>query len=120
MAWAHVQTVTGEGFDTSITATLSSATAGNLLVAIIFTRASSISANPSGFTTMLTVTNATENDLLRVAWKIAVGGETALTWTQGNDQGSTAISEWSGNHASSPAGQSASTGRTDQRYLSLL
>jgi hypothetical protein len=58
----------------------SSAAKGNLLVALIMTRGDPL-GNPTGWTTAIDVLNATNNDHLRIAYKVAAGGETAAAFT---------------------------------------
>ncbi len=100
--------------NTSITATFATApTEDNLLVAVLSTRATS-ATNPSGWTTAIDVVNSPNNDLLRIAYKVAGASESAtVTFTlSAADQSALGIFEVSGTATSSPLDQTASTGRT--------
>ena len=98
---------------TSISATFDTApTQDNLLVAVLSTRAAS-ATNPSGWSTAIDVVNGVNNDLLRIAYKVAGASESStVTFTLGAaDQSALGIFEVSGNATSSPLDLTASTGR---------
>lgn len=97
---------------TSLAATFSSTpTSSNLLVACVISRATTLT-NPDGWTTAVEVFNATENDWVRIAYKIAGASEsTTVTFVQSSDTAILSVTEWSGLNTSTHD-QTASTGRT--------
>lgn len=107
------QSAASSASTTSLIATYSpAATVNRLLVAICFTRGD-VLTNPAGWTTAVNVDNLVNNDELRIAYKIAVGGETDVEFTwAANDTAGLSIFEVSGNDASSPLDRTASTGIT--------
>ena len=103
---------------TTLTATLGSTPAvGDLLVAAIFTRSDTAPTNPSGWSTAITVTNATEVDYLVIAYKVAVVSEpTAVVFTgfAAGAERALGIFDWFSfnGFAAAPLDKTASTGRT--------
>lgn len=119
MALSVVQTANNAGSAGTLTATFGvAATANNLMVGVLFTKSDTGWANPSGWTTAGSVHNSTNADDLVIAYKIAVGGETAITFTINTaDHSGLVIYEISGNATSSPldkvgAGTAFTTGVT--------
>lgn len=87
------------------------ATAGNLLIACHFTRATA-SDPPSGWSEAVLVNNATESDQLAIYYKVAAGGEQELTFVGNNDTNALTVFEYSGMATTTPLDVVASTGRT--------
>lgn len=114
MAIARVQRVTAAAFTNPVTATLSAATTGNLLVCKVFTKCSNAAfGRPSGFSAGVQVVNGTEDDTIDISYKVAAGGETAISVTNGDGEPTcVTVEEFSGITTSSPLDQTASTGRT--------
>lgn len=83
MSISVVQTAgVGQTSGTTLTTTFGgTATANNLLVAGIFHKSDTAPTNPTGFTTAISVLNATNNDTLRIAYKVSAGTETTIQWT---------------------------------------
>lgn len=120
MALSVVQSKTGNGGGTvNCTATFSpAATANDLMVGNFFTKSDTGWTNPSGWTTAVSIHNSTNSDDLVIAYKISVGGETAITFVNNSvDQSALVIQEISGNDTANPldkagAGTAFSTGVT--------
>lgn len=113
MALSVVQDNTGTSGTTSVTATFNSTPArSNLMVGCIFTRATSIT-NPTNWNTAIEVLNTTENDALRISYKVVTDDAAGVTFTVNvNDASSLGIFEVSGNDTATPLDKTASTGRT--------
>lgn len=119
MALAFVQSASaGKGTaGTSCTATLGAGpTQNNLLIASLFTKGVA-ATNPTGFTTAIEVVNSTNDDRLRLTYKVAGAGESASIGFTGLSSGAgtesaVGVMEFSGNATSSPLDQTASTGFT--------
>jgi len=96
---------------TTITTTFGAApTSNNLLVANNHTRSSTL-VNPTDFTTAISVLNATNNDILRQAYKVSDGSETNIQWTGMEGAGADTIAcshEFSGMVTTSITDQSTS------------
>jgi hypothetical protein len=105
-----VQNTTTTG--TTATVTIASATANNLLVIAVASNDPSYTL-PSGFSSAVLNFNATEGDILEIIYKVAAGGETALTTTNwaGNTRHLGAW-EYSGVDTSTPLDKTATTTRT--------
>lgn len=114
MAIALVQRVTPTttGSGASITATFASTpTSGNLMVAIICSN-DGTATNPSGWTTAINNYNATEDDFIRIAYKVAGASEsTAVTFTGLTNNHVLDIMEFSGTDAT-PLDDTGNTART--------
>lgn len=83
MSQTQVQSVSGTSAAaaTSVSATLSAATAGNILwCAVGMDKSSGTLTPPSGFTTLVSQDSASVSTY--VGWKIAAGGETTITLTR--------------------------------------
>lgn len=120
MALSVVQTANNAATGTSCTATFGAGcSANNLMVGLYFTKSDTGWVNPSGWTTAGSVHNSTNADDLVIAYKIAVGGETGITFSNNgtSDHCGLVIYEISGNDTSTPLdkvgpGTAFSTGQT--------
>lgn len=122
MAIAQVQTATGTqaggGATTCVITTSGAPAENNLGVICVFTRAATIT-NPSGWTTAVEIVNATEDDRLRIIYRVLGAGESSTITISGLTASGTgaagtaaSYSEWSGLLTASVLDQTASTGRT--------
>jgi hypothetical protein len=99
---------------TSITASMDNAPiVNNLLVATVDSNDGTCT-NPTGFTTAIEVYNATDDDFLRITYKVVAAGDSSdITFTGfvGNTK-HLQVSEWPCNDVTTPLDQTASTGTT--------
>lgn len=111
MALAFVQRVDNAATaPTTLTIDIVTPTQNNLLVSTMFTRNDAGATNPTGFTTAMSVVNATNSDTARIAYKVAGASEADPAWTfSGGDRTVAACYEFSGNDTGSPLDQTDDT-----------
>lgn len=79
----EIQQVRANGTSTAPSVTISAASAGNHLIAVLGANDNTLAqiTNPAGFTTAVDVVRATNANASRQAWAQAAGGETTITFT---------------------------------------